>query len=960
MRTRRATRSTAGQAAVAPTVVPDDEDTSPSPPAEDVASNGDDDGDSDDGDSDAEDEYVPERGVTGGDDEVVVTSHRRAVRGGRGGRGGRGSRGGRGGRGSRGGRGVRGGRGSRGGRGPQRARRSYTSGDGNGDGEDDDGAAMDPDADDDGDGDDEEAEPPTPPGTVFRIPPYPQENRSARLYAGPLKKWDRFRTLIEILYGPDPQSLAIVDAMRRHWRLYAVLPRRTDTHPRASEGEGNGDGDDGDDDEESNEGGMLLSPWLPNHFEANQIQAYTDWYQEWYQEGRGHPDNGDDTEPFSSSSLFSQQAQRQQSHSLSADTGQTYLPHSGSDANADLLTLLGPLRDDQPQQAVIFRPGQCHALRDPSGRAFDEDGTGAEGAAATAESQEKDDADGIAGWMLHAGGIVLSMAWAPRTGHVDQLLALAVVPYSDQELRPPQKSRRQRFSMLEEDDEEDEEEEDEDRDGGGDEEEGADEEGVDEEGKGAAETGQQTKEARNTSKGSIQFWSVSLGAEGARPDAKTARLPHLERVCCFDWGRPKQLQWCPVPLAAADGGDQPASAYGLLAVLTGDGVVRVIDVKKGGNDATQYEYIDTPVATFGLPDEYNVTATCMTWLGVNRLALGHSDGSITLWSVRPALLLLRHPVHVTHILDICSGYPSYPYLVASRPVAGLTRLVDLTRPSSEHTFHPNPVIGFQPGLLDWCDHMQGFAALAPSNNPLSTKLDFAPARFFMSSRTFFPPSRGGGGGGGGGGGSGTAAATAQPMCLSVGRSHPYVLVGRADGSLWSCNMLRKVFPDRAEQVWRIKLFENEFRPPPPAAEAGEDDGNDDGNDDGDTLPSVKGAVRFLQGFAPERNEITKPKGHGAAAADSKKRTSRRATVSNDMDEDDDGGDGYGDENVSDAGDEAGQTVIHDPLTRISAVAWNPNIEYGWWAAAGMASGLVRILDLGVEPIEAFMARKTRG
>ena len=40
--------------------------------------------------------------------------------------------------------------------------------------------------------------------------------------------------------------------------------------------------------------------------------------------------------------------------------------------------------------------------------------------------------------------------------------------------------------------------------------------------------------------------------------------------------------------------------------------------------------------------------------------------------------------------------------------------------------------------------------------------------------------------------------------------------------------------------------------------------------------------------------------------------------------------------------------IHEPLTRVASVAWNPNVEFGWWAAAGMASGLVRIMDLGVE------------
>ncbi|KAJ4300557.1 hypothetical protein N0V88_003235 [Collariella sp. IMI 366227] len=61
-----------------------------------------------------------------------------------------------------------------------------------------------------------------------------------------------------------------------------------------------------------------------------------------------------------------------------------------------------------------------------------------------------------------------------------------------------------------------------------------------------------------------------------------------------------------------------------------------------------------------LNDDYNVTVTALTWVNTNRLCLGHSDGSLTLWSIHPCQLLLRTSVHTTHILDIRSAYPPTP------------------------------------------------------------------------------------------------------------------------------------------------------------------------------------------------------------------------------------------------------------------------------------------------------------
>ena len=40
-------------------------------------------------------------------------------------------------------------------------------------------------------------------------------------------------------------------------------------------------------------------------------------------------------------------------------------------------------------------------------------------------------------------------------------------------------------------------------------------------------------------------------------------------------------------------------------------------------------------------------------------------------------------------------------------------------------------------------------------------------------------------------------------------------------------------------------------------------------------------------------------------------------------------------------------TIFEEQSSISALAWNPNLRFGTWAAAGMNSGLLRVEDIGV-------------
>lgn len=45
---------------------------------------------------------------------------------------------------------------------------------------------------------------------------------------------------------------------------------------------------------------------------------------------------------------------------------------------------------------------------------------------------------------------------------------------------------------------------------------------------------------------------------------------------------------------------------------------------------------------------------------------------------------------------------------------------------------------------------------------------------------------------------------------------------------------------------------------------------------------------------------------------------------------------------------ASRVVTHEPLTRLTTIVWNPNLKFSCWAACAMASGIIKVMDLGVQ------------
>ncbi|KAK1542133.1 hypothetical protein CPAR01_05520 [Colletotrichum paranaense] len=483
------------------------------------------------------------------------------------------------------------------------------------------------------------------------------------------------------------------------------------------------------------------------------------------------------------------------------------------------------------------------------------------------------------GWMFDVGGMVIGMEWAPRTEGESQILSLAVVPPTDHQMG--------------------------------------------------------LEDAYNEKKGIVQLWELRGQKDGDGVSRPAARPARLARTLCVDWGRVKRLKWCPVPFRE-DG------SLGLLALLCGDGQVHVVSVKEiGDREEDAFTKLENSVVSLGVSSETNVTASCFAWVNTNRIVLGHSDGSLTLWSISPRICLARHDVHSTYVMHLDTAYPSDPYLVASTPIAGYTTLVDLSDPSCERTSFPCFAITPQPNLMQWSDHLRGFFTAVPSANPLNASVGFVHARWYAAQvRKVMDGDR-------------------LPTCLTVGAQHPFVLVGYTDGTVWAANPSNRIFASKHHFGHKMKVLDHQHIPRE-RLDAEVVNGLEGGN----TADRCRGASRILQGFRPvpnvnpkvdtwktkvainkKKDKKGKAKAKGKGKAKGKKGAAAAAAEAGEEDDADvQGGQEEADGHFADPE----RAVISEPLTRITTMAWNSNMEYSCWAAIAMASGLVRVIDLGLE------------
>lgn len=277
-----------------------------------------------------------------------------------------------------------------------------------------------------------------------------------RSYAGPVKRWTRLQMLTRFWFGDRPGYFDVVADLARLWWQHQILPPKLASRHDLR---------------------VAASPWMPAGFPEAQRAAFNRWYER-YLTGR--------TRESESALIDMRKAAR-------------WFPPTTND-----LTVING--DGVDQKQYYFTQGEVLSYSGLGALGEDTDGDGT----------------GVAtsGWLLDVGGIVVAMGWAPSDSRSAQLLAMAVVPFSDQAYYPDLKKAPRESDRKE---------------------------------------------------GAVQIWRFETD-EDARGLARPARRrPRLAHALCFSWGRPARLQWCPVPLTSGD-------KIGLLAVLCGDGKLRVLEV----------------------------------------------------------------------------------------------------------------------------------------------------------------------------------------------------------------------------------------------------------------------------------------------------------------------------------------------------------------------------------------------
>lgn len=412
---------------------------------------------------------------------------------------------------------------------------------------------------------------------------------------------------------------------------------------------------------------------------------------------------------------------------------------------------------------------------------------------------------------------------------------------------------------------------------------------------------------------SIQIWAFESGKYG---ELDSTKEPHLDVVICADWGVPKQLRWCPVDVTdETNTKDANKVHIGILAGIWSDGRLRVIDVSyaKVGDSSTPH-YMHLTQAAFDVSFPQTVPS-CLHWLSGSTIAVGTAAGALAVWTLSRSETFSSSTTRPfspkpwfyqqladTYILTLSSGWPSQPQFISITTADGFARLYDLRAPNADRTAS----IRSRNLCLAQAWHEQTQTFIMPDEH---YTLKHNPIRRF--SHNLY-----------------SMRADSSIMRVAASPIHPCILIGGADGRVEAGNPIGRI-TNYKTIPWQQTWFMHEWRGPVgtlvaklPSDDVEMSEGGPVGerntsaiSDAGNVSRSMldQPLVRITEGYKAYQPGI-------AYSANTKK------TVN----------------------PEVGKGItVYETKSAISSLAWNPNLKAGTWAAAGMASGLLRVEDIGV-------------
>jgi len=367
-----------------------------------------------------------------------------------------------------------------------------------------------------------------------------------------------------------------------------------------------------------------------------------------------------------------------------------------------------------------------------------------------------------------------------------------------------------------------------------------------------------------------------------------AGKPSLALIICHSWGNVRSLRWCHIPRKLED-----LKELGYLAMVCGDGVARAIKVafqEEDIDEETSFITITEPLFEGRVPD---TLCTCVTWMSTHELAAGCANGFAVVWDI-------RH-----HIAPESRGkvVPPHHYLMLHQ-----TYILDISScfPSYPRTICTSSMDGhcrltslddpqadtiltgrsrLSSNACVWVDCIQTVMASEDG-----TWVKMYPFRRFWSSTSVARQSQGG-----------------VILDLAGSQCHPFVLAAGGEGEVVVFNPLRKTFHGKivSYTLSRFSIYERKvsliF----------------------DLNPQkVYQQTWFQLEYSPQTDMYRVMEGF------------RMEKIS------------FKFETKGSKGD--GHSTVFEERGGVTAVCWNGNPEFGGWAAAGSAGGLVRVEDLAYD------------
>ena len=401
----------------------------------------------------------------------------------------------------------------------------------------------------------------------------------------------------------------------------------------------------------------------------------------------------------------------------------------------------------------------------------------------------------------------------------------------------------------------------------------------------------------------IQIWTFSTSTDKDKNGGA-----FLHSVLYTDWGEIRQLKWCPVPrtvrTSADPGSPSPNPHIGLLALICDDGLARVIDVQLRQNEGTPTvtQAQKYNASAFASSNPTGIMCTCLTWLSATDLAVGCSNGDLTVYDICPEAKpqpwdtldkntaeeiagekrgpapWLSMPLHATYILALSSAYPTHPSLLLSSSMDGYVRLTSLLAPKTDYVLAGRT--RSPPSSLAYCDPLLAIVGAEESSETVKA---WALRCFYISFACVKLPASPGPGHG----------------VLDVGKCHSSIAAGAADGSVTVTNPMRKIL-GRKQVGYQQCIFRHEWRPRFMTQNGEEKTGR------------RSGMSRFTEGYRIEKININ--------VRNSVRKGKEMVPIS----------------------------TIYEEETAVTALSWNPNVSCGGWLAVGWASGLVRVQDIAID------------